>query len=97
MSVLWRGKEAFSDGVSGTGKSWFEIIKNRLDETAIPFSVPNSYNDHMVSDTKEKMYYRSIFCHHYKSHDKSIPYFWMPKFVDATDASARTLKHYTAR
>ena len=96
VSVLWRGKEAFSDGVSGTGKSWFEIIKDRLDETAIPYSVPET-NDHMVSDTKEKLYYRSIFCHHYKSGDKSIPYFWMPKFVDATDASARTLKHYTAR
>lgn len=96
VSVLWRGKEAFSDGVSGTGKSWFEIIKNRLDETEIPFSVP-TVNEHMVSDTKEKLYYRSIFCHHYESCDKSIPYFWMPKFVDATDASARTLKHYTAR
>lgn len=96
-SVLWRGKEAFSDGVSGTGKSWFEIIKNRLDESVITFSVNDSNNDHMVSDTKEKLYYRSIFCHHFKSCDKSIPYFWMPKYVNATDSSARTLKHYTAR
>ena len=71
VSVLWRGKEAFSDGVSGTGKSWFEIIKDRLDETAIPYSVPET-NDHGI-DTKEKLYYRSIFCH-YKSGDKSIPY-----------------------
>jgi hypothetical protein len=23
-----------------------------------------------------------------------IPYFWMPKYVDATDASARTLANY---
>jgi asparagine synthase (glutamine-hydrolysing) len=24
--VLWRTKEAFSDGVSGTKRSWYEII-----------------------------------------------------------------------
>lgn len=23
-----------------------------------------------------------------------IPYIWMPKWIDATDPSARTLKHY---
>ena len=96
-SVLWRGKEAFSDGVSGTGKSWFEIIKNRLDESAVPFNVQGSSDDHMLPDTKEKLYYRSIFCSHFKSCDKSIPYFWMPRFVNATDSSARTLTHYTAR
>lgn len=96
-SVLWRGKEAFSDGVSGAGKSWFEIIRDNLHDSAIPFKKYDSIDDHMVADTKEKMYYRSIFCHHFKSCDKSIPYFWMPKFVNATDSSARTLKHYTSR
>jgi asparagine synthase (glutamine-hydrolysing) len=96
-SVLWRGKEAFSDGVSGTGKSWFEIIKDHLNDIVIPFRNYDSVDEHMVADTKEKMYYRSIFCDYYKACDRTIPYFWMPKFVDATDSSARTLKHYTAR
>lgn len=96
-SVLWRGKEAFSDGVSGTGKSWFKIIKEHLDEIAIPLGNYNSCKEHMIADTKEKLYYRSIFCDNFNSCDKSIPYFWMPRFVDATDSSARTLKHYTAR
>lgn len=96
-SVLWRGKEAFSDGVSGTGKSWFEIIRDHLNDIVIPFRKYDSVDEHMVADTKEKLYYRSIFCGHFKACDKSIPYFWMPKFVEASDASARTLKHYTAR
>lgn len=96
-SVLWRGKEAFSDGVSGKGKSWFEIIRDRLNGITIPFRVYSSFEKHMLPDTKEKLYYRYIFCDYFKECDKSIPYFWMPKFVDATDASARTLKHYTAR
>lgn len=96
-SVLWRGKEAFSDGVSGTGKSWFEVIRDRLYGLAIPFRKYDSVDEHMIADTKEKMYYRSIFCSYFNSCDRTIPYFWMPRFVEAADASARTLKHYTAR
>ena len=30
-SVLWRTKEAFSDGVSSQDKSWYEIIQSKLD------------------------------------------------------------------
>lgn len=29
--VLWRKKEAFSDGVSQQTKSWFEIIQDKID------------------------------------------------------------------
>ena len=95
-SVLWRGKEAFSDGVSGTGKSWFEIIQNRLHERTISNAFP-IMEGHMIPDTKEKMYYRSLFCSNFTLCDDTIPYFWMPRFVEATDSSARTLKHYTSR
>ena len=46
--------------------------------------------------TLEQMHYRDIFTKYYKSASaqKTIPYFWMPKFVEATDASARTLDIY---
>ena len=96
-SVLWRGKEAFSDGVSGSGKSWYEIINSSLNELAIPFKNTENMDKHMNPDTKEKLYYRSLFCNNFKLCDYTIPYFWMPKFVEATDSSARTLKHYTSR
>jgi len=35
-----------------------------------------------------------IFNKYYNGHSETIPYFWMPNFVDATDASARTLDIY---
>ena len=97
-SILWRGKEAFSDGVSGTGKSWFEIIQTRLHNIKLPH-VPHAIliDHHMQPKTKEQMYYRLLFCKNYNKCDYIIPYFWMPKFVEANDSSARTLLHYTNR
>lgn len=90
--ILWRKKEAFSDGVSSLQKSWYEIIgdyvqnmprEEEFDATAI--NRPT---------TSEQLYYRSIFNTHYKSSQHTIPHFWMPKYVDATDSSARTLQIY---
>ena len=44
--------------------------------------------------TLEMWYYRHLFeTYNYKQ--EIIPYFWMPRFVDAKDASARTLKIYS--
>jgi len=42
----------------------------------------------------EQLYYRTIFEKHYPGQAETIPYFWMPKYTDATDASARTLDLY---
>ena len=44
--------------------------------------------------TLEQLYYRDIFKGHFNKLriDTVIPYFWMPNFVNATDASARTLE-----
>ena len=44
--------------------------------------------------TPEQRYYRFLFESYYKSCGQLVPYFWMPKFVEATDASARTLAMY---
>ena len=45
--------------------------------------------------TLEQKYYRDIFIEKFGNNFSNvIPYFWMPKFVDATDASARTLQIY---
>jgi asparagine synthase (glutamine-hydrolysing) len=103
--VLWRTKEAFSDGVSKKTKSWFEIIQdhiknkeyNHINEK-IQKNILNKMNPYGFNKPKtlEQMYYRDIFCKYYKSAScqKSIPYFWMPRFVNASDASARTLNIY---
>ena len=88
--ILWRKKEAFSDGVSSTKKSWYEIIQDRMKNG-------NYDNDNIhinIPSTPEQKYYRSIFEQYYRGCGSIIPYFWMPQFCDATDASARTLKIY---
>ena len=88
--VLFRTKEAFSDGVSPQHKSWFEIIQKHVE------TQPDiSYNfTHNPPATKEQHYYRSLFEDKYKGSARVIPYFWMPRFIEATDSSARTLNIY---
>ena len=98
--ILWRSKEALSDGVSKTDKSWYKIIQDYV-ETVVD---PDEYTDfieyeqykeeklyaHCPPHTKEAYYYRKIFHKHYKN-DRVIPYFWMPKWTTSNDPSARTL------
>ena len=90
QEVLWRKKEAFSDGVSKKSRSLYEIIQEYVsDMENIPI-----YYDHNNPDTKEKQYYRYLYDSYYCGTEKVVPYFWMPKWVNATDASARTLDIY---
>jgi asparagine synthase (glutamine-hydrolysing) len=85
--VLWRQKEAFSDGVSGTEKSWYQITQEMaLEKVGGGVKEP------------EKFYYRSIYDSYYGSHTATVnvPYFWMPRWSPgATDPSARTLAIYS--
>jgi asparagine synthase (glutamine-hydrolysing) len=92
--VLFRKKEAFSDGVSGLEKSWYEIIQDRVKDEPIVNMVDFSGMFNPPKTTEQK-YYRSIFESYYPACSHLIPYFWMPKFVNATDASARTLSFYS--
>jgi asparagine synthase (glutamine-hydrolysing) len=88
--VLWRTKEAFSDGVSSQAKSWYEIINDRVNE----FVQGLKFYYHLQPKTKEQFYYRTLFDHYYPNCANVVPYFWMPRFVNANDASARTLNVY---
>ena len=89
--ILWRKKEAFSDGVSSQKKAWYQIIQ---ENDIIKKTLTCSY-EHNNPKTCEQEYYRNIFIKYYKGCDKLIPYFWMPKFIDgAIDSSARTLDIY---
>ena len=91
--ILWRTKEAFSDGVSKTSRSLYEIIQESI--PSIPEIVKHKFNyEYNTPDTNEKIYYRTLFEKHYYGLENVVPYFWMPNYVKATDASARTLKMY---
>jgi len=90
--VLWRRKEAFSDGVSKTTRSLYEILQEYAAKT-IRDKAMNIH--HLIPKTTEQMLYRQIFEECYPGMSKIVPYFWMPKYVEAADASARTLSIYT--
>ena len=85
--VLYRKKEAFSDGVSSMEKSWFSIIQEKVSN--IKFNCPHvNWN---IPMTLEQKYYRFIFENEYPNKGKIIPYYWMPKWSNTNDPSARTL------
>ena len=94
QQFLWRKKEAFSDGVSGLKRSWFTIIEERVaNQKEIKYDLGVEYV-HNEPQTLEQLYYRTIFEIFYRELGYLIPYYWMPKYVEATDSSARTLEIY---
>ena len=100
--ILWRRKEAFSDGVSGHERSWFQIIREYIDTkvTNEEYEKYKEFTDYTdVYNTpydKESYYYRTIFEKLYPGCEKTIPYFWRHPFCEEKDPSARLLKCYKA-
>ena len=140
--ILWRTKEAFSDGVSKQTRSWYKIIQEHVSKIVelpqiteisnteslnqnsdsnsnsnsdsdsdsnsnsnystilykdIPIFTSNNKFGFNTPTSPEQLFYRSIFEHFYPNCGKLLPYFWMPKYVDATDSSARTLDLYKVK
>jgi asparagine synthase (glutamine-hydrolysing) len=93
--ILWRRKEAFSDGVSSQGRSLFQILQekaaNELNKRGDYFSQGKMYEANLET---EKYYYKTIFNKFYPLQESILPYFWMPKYTEAKDPSARTLDIY---
>ena len=95
--VLWRRKEAFSDGVSQQTKSWYEEIQERLQGVTEmpPIGFLAEKYPKMTPQTLEAYYYRVIYMNFYGEETVTQPYFWLPRWCgDATDPSARTLAIY---
>lgn len=104
--VLWRKKEAFSDGISTEEKSWYKIIQDMVEKEISDEQfnlLKNNYQKYsdttgeqiVIPHTKEALYYHLIFDEFYPSQYHTIPYYWMPKWIDGvTDPSARTLQIY---
>lgn len=86
--ILWRKKEAFSDGVSNHGRSLFQIIQDYIDVNFMQDDKECSKRD------KERLYYWNIFDKEYANHGHLLPYYWMPKYIHSNDPSARTLSSY---
>jgi len=94
--ILWRTKEAFSDGVSSLNKSWFKIIDEKVTQLYVSNLIQKEITPYLKhkDSTLEKAYYRYLFDCNYKNNENIIPYLWMPKFIEAKDSSARTLSIY---
>ena len=85
--ILWRKKEAFSDGISSKKNSLFSILQEKIN---IPIEI-YSFN---TPKTQEQSYYRKIYEENYPYCSQLLNEFWMPKYIEATDPSARTLNIY---
>ena len=81
--ITWRRKEAFSDGISATTKSWYQIIQ---EHTKTKFNLD------------EKEFYKLKFIEYFSEKNLNIiPEYWQPKFTGTTeyvDPSARILNNY---
>jgi asparagine synthase (glutamine-hydrolysing) len=104
-AVLWRKKEAFSDGISSKEKSWFQIIQDYIDTKVSDeeFFSHNKWN----CPTKEAYYYKKTFVEFFGGKNLDIiPHYWQAKFLSDgtvidfnkeyayTDPSARTISVY---
>jgi len=91
--VLWRKKEAFSDGISSNEKSWFQIIHDYINK-----QLPDESQDY--KPTKEAYYYKQKFIEYFGENNLNIiPHYWQPpkgwiNNDEYTDPSARTLNVY---
>ncbi len=94
--VLWRRKCAFSDGVSAKENSWHRVLQHFVDSqiSDIEFETKAREFKHCTPVLKESYYYRKVYESFFGNHDKLIPHFWMPRWVETNDPSARELSGY---
>lgn len=100
QEVLWRKKEAFSDGISAINKSWYQVIQEdvELNHTEEVNEGKKHVYQHLHPVDDESLYYRVKFCEYYGNNEsvqKVIPYYWLPKWCEKTsNPSARVLSIY---
>ena len=97
--VLWRKKEAFSDGVSSKERSWFQMIQEHIDKKfeIKSYDLPDNIK---IPPTKEAHYYLYQFIKYFgKDRINVLPHYWQPKWTikkgdSFIDPSARVLDVY---
>ena len=93
--------------MSKQSKSWYEIIQDFVKTKFEHYNgvkesdILKNYNPyiHNRPTTLEQLYYRDLFSEYFSCSTAKnvIPYFWMPRYIKATDASARSLNIYKIR
>jgi asparagine synthase (glutamine-hydrolysing) len=93
--ILWRRKEAFSDGVTSKGRSLYQILQQYI-TFHLNLEIIDVKLRYFATIDTEKYYYKQIFMDLFPDCESILPYYWMPKYVSATDPSARTLDIYAS-
>jgi asparagine synthase (glutamine-hydrolysing) len=99
-SVMFRKKEAFSDGVSSKEKSWFEIISEWIDTKVTDEEYTNrNVEKYGNCKSKESYYYRKRFNDKFNKTLNPvwdvIPHYWLPNWIETNgEPSARVLNVY---
>ncbi|XP_041102177.1 asparagine synthetase [glutamine-hydrolyzing] [Polyodon spathula] len=96
QEILWRRKEAFSDGVCSDKKSWYSMLQEHIESQVTDDQIEKAAERFPFNEpkTKEGYFYRQVFETFYPGREKWLTHYWMPKWVNATDPSARTLPIY---
>jgi len=100
--VLWRKKEAFSDGISSKEKSWYTVIQEYIEKKVLSDNIIFDNNITNSTITLEAKYYKMLFRKYFgNNRDMIIPDYWQPKWdkdgnkiTRYVDPSARTLNVY---
>ncbi|KAM9838562.1 asparagine synthetase [glutamine-hydrolyzing] [Aulostomus maculatus] len=94
--ILWRRKEAFSDGVMSVKKSWYTCLQEHLESMVNDDQMEKAHKTFPFNPprTKEAYYFRQVFEKYYAGRAEWLPHYWMPRWTNATDPSARTLAIY---
>ncbi|XP_056438839.1 asparagine synthetase [glutamine-hydrolyzing]-like [Gadus chalcogrammus] len=95
--ILWRRKEAFSDGMTSVKKSLYTSLQEHMEGQVNDAQLEKAHKTfaHNPPKTKEAYYYRQVFEKHFPGRGQWLPHYWMPRWIKATDPSARTLAIYT--
>lgn len=105
QEVLFRKKEAFSDGVSSVNKSWYQILQEHIDTIYDDKYLQSEImrlslfeNKNVIPHSKEALYYRKLWEKYFGCNLNTpnvIPYFWLPKWSgNIKEPSARVLDVY---
>jgi len=95
--ILWRPKEAFSDGVASKKKSLSEHLSEHVSGKVSDEAFATAHAKHPFNTplTKEAFFYRELFTEMYPNCEQLTPYMWLPRWCgDVTDPSARKLNAY---
>lgn len=95
--VLWRKKEAFSDGVSSKEKSWYMIIQEKCEDL-----IDDQMLTKQQAPSKEACYFKMKFIDTFGENRLNIiPHYWLPRWnssgevvTNYMDPSARALDVY---